>query len=262
MSRAELEALAAHYRGRLEAHPLYARLHSLDDVRGLMRGHVFAVWDFMSLLKALQLRLTGLSLPWRPVGDAAIRRMINEMVLGEESDHDPEGGYCSHFELYLRAMQACGADTAPIERLLAALETESLPQALQRAELDPEVQAFVETTWSFVEAGSLPALAAAFGLGREDVIPGMFRQMVSALAQDHPGLRLFQIYLQRHIELDGDEHGPLAWHMLERICDQTPQGWSDALAAAEQAFEARLRLWDGLLARIEAARITPVPVLV
>lgn len=108
----------------------------------------------------------------------------------------------------------------------------------------------------------MTALAAAFGLGREDVIPGMFRQLVAGLAQNHPGLQLFQIYLQRHIELDGDEHGPLAWRMLEQLCAQTPEGWAEALDAAERAFAARLRLWDGLLARIQAAQRAAAPVLV
>jgi len=86
-----------------------------------MEHHVFAVWDFQSLLKAMQQRLTCTSIPWVPTADAEARRIVNEIVLDEESDELPDGGYASHFELYLQSMQQAGADTAPIERLLASL---------------------------------------------------------------------------------------------------------------------------------------------
>ena len=86
-------------RARLLAHPLYGRMRSLADVRLFMRSHAFAVWDFMSLLKRLQRDLTCVTVPWVPVGDAEVRYLINEIVCGEESDIDPEGGRISHFDL-------------------------------------------------------------------------------------------------------------------------------------------------------------------
>ena len=91
-------------RDQLFNHEVYRSIKTPDDLRTFMEHHVFAVWDFMSLLKALQRHLTGVTIPWLPQGDRNARRLINEIVLDEESDEDGEGGYISHFELYRAAM--------------------------------------------------------------------------------------------------------------------------------------------------------------
>src|SRR5262245_17345533 len=90
-------------------HPVYARLDRVEALRVFMQHHVFAVWDFMSLLKTLQQRLTCTQTPWVPPTNHVGCRLINEIVLGEESDEDGQGKFASHFELYLRSMQQCGA---------------------------------------------------------------------------------------------------------------------------------------------------------
>jgi len=108
-------------RDRLLAHRLYETIDSADKLRRFMEFHVYAVWDFKSLLKAVQQRLTCTSVPWLPTADPEARRLINEIVLDEESDALPDGGYASHFEMYLEAMRAAGADTEPVERLLSLL---------------------------------------------------------------------------------------------------------------------------------------------
>lgn len=248
----ELQTQLQPARQRMVDHPLYRRIESLDDLRVFMSHHVFAVWDFMSLLKALQRDLTCVTLPWVPKGNPATRRLINDIVLEEETDVDPEGRATSHFELYLRAMREAGADTAPAERLLAALaDGASVAEALGAAQAPASVQAFVQHTFEVVDAGQSHAIAAAFTFGREDVIPDMFRNLVADLGQRFPGqLDTFIYYLNRHIELDEDHHAPMAHQMVRDLCGTDPQRWQQATAVAAQGMAARVALWDGILAAL------------
>ena len=71
-------------------HKVYAEIKDLEDLKIFMNFHVYAVWDFMSLLKSLQNNLTCTSVPWFPVGNTKTRHLINEIVVGEESDVDGE----------------------------------------------------------------------------------------------------------------------------------------------------------------------------
>ncbi len=240
---------------RLVSHPLYPAINSEQALQVFMRSHVFCVWDFMSLLKTLQRELTGVDVPWFPKGDRETRRFINDIVLAEESDVHPSGGYISHFELYYEAMQRCGADCAPIDRFLERLRAgRSLEAALAGPEIPDGVRDFVGTTFGFIDSAEPHRIAAAFTHGREDVIPAMFRRLVQELAQRAPqhwsGLLY---YLERHIEVDGDQHGPLAHRLLARLCGNDAGKWREAEAAARQALEARLKLWDAVLAEITAA---------
>jgi hypothetical protein len=248
----ELQAQLQPARQRMVDHTLYRRIQSLDDLRVFMAHHVFAVWDFMSLLKALQRDLTCTTLPWVPIGNPATRRLINEIVLEEETDVDPEGQATSHFELYLRAMREAGADTAPAERLLAALaEGASVPAALAAAQAPATVQEFVKQTFAVIGAGQPHAVAAAFTFGREDVIPDMFRHLVADLGQRFPGqLDTFIYYLNRHIELDEDHHAPLAHQMVRDLCGTDPQRWQQAAEVAQQGMVARVAFWDGIQAAL------------
>lgn len=95
----------AHFKQRLEAHPVYAAVTSIGDLQCFMQHHVYSVWDFMSLIKYLQATVAPASVPWVPQGDGDVRRFINELVLEEESDEAGDGEhFTSHFELYLSAM--------------------------------------------------------------------------------------------------------------------------------------------------------------
>ena len=214
-----------------------------------MSQHVYAVWDFMSLLKALQKEITCVDVPWVPRGDATARRLINEIVVGEESDEGLGGqGYTSHFELYLAAMQQCGANTATIEGFIERLKSgESVPSALARAHVPTAARFFVGETWRIVESRSLPRIAAAFTLGREDVIPDMFTRLVQDLSRTHAGsLSILIDYLERHIHLDGERHGPMAARMLESICGDDPARWAEAEIGASAAIRARIAFWTGV----------------
>lgn len=242
-------------RERLLGHRVYAALRTRRDLYTFLEHHVFAVWDFMSLLKALQRQLTCLEEVWRPCGDAAARRLVNEIVLGEESDL-VAGEPISHFELYLRAMREVGAPTDAIDRAMRRLDAGlDVCEAMQVA---PEAaRRFVTTTFDIVRSGSLPAIAAAFTIGREDVIPDMFTRFVRDLHRDGVGsARTLLVYLERHIELDGDEHGPMAAALLASICGDDDDRWRAAEAAAVRALEARVALWDGVLAAVAGVSVS------
>lgn len=239
-------------RARLLEHPLYARMGSLDDVRMFMRSHVFAVWDFMSLLKRLQRDLTCVTVPWVPVGDAEVRFLINEIVCGEESDVDPRGGRIAHFDLYLRAMREAGADTFAVDKALATVRAgRSTASALVSAGVPAGAAAFSGATFSLATNGKSHEVAAAFTFGREDLIPDMFTELVTRLSREHPGkLDTFRYYLERHIEVDGGHHGAISLRMVELLCGEDDTRWEQATQAAQAAIEARLGLWDGILASL------------
>jgi len=239
------------YRAQLAGHPLYASLETLEDLHLLMQSHVFAVWDFMSLLKALQRTLTCVDVPWQPTADAEARRFINEIVLGEETDHH-NGRTFSHFELYLEAMSESGADTRPAQNFISALRAgQSVEQALTSTPVPAAAANFVRSTFAVINSGSLPAIASAFTFGREDLIPAMFRGFVRELNAAKPGqVETFLFYLERHIELDGDDHGPLALRLIQSLCGNDAGLWQQATHAAEAALKARLALWDAIYAEV------------
>lgn len=237
-------------REQLFSHPLYARMETMEHLRAFLQHHVFAVWDFMSLLKWLQRELTCVAVPWVPTADPLARRLINEIVLEEESDEDEAGGALSHYEMYLAAMRHCAADTGPVTRMVEQIMAGAPTlAALQSCGAPAPAVEFVSQTWSIIEQGEPHRVAAAFALGREDVIPGMFRSLVADLARQFPAeLALLHDYLQRHIELDEDRHNPLALAMLARLCGDSAEKWADARQTAEACLRERIRLWDGMAA--------------
>jgi len=253
-SRELIERLAPERRAVTE-HALYGEIRDLAALRTFTRTHVFAVLDFMSLLKRLQRDLTCVELPWCPPADRAAARLVNEIVLGEESDEDGRGAHGSHFELYLAAMGELGAERGPVERLVAQLaQGVELPLALARCGAPPHAARFVTSTWKLARHGTLPEVAAAFALGREDVIPDMFLALVREAERARPaGFASLRYYLERHIHLDGQEHSPKALALLERLGGDDAARWRAMEAAARAALVERRILWDGVLAELRAA---------
>ena len=252
---ATLEARIQRLTAALAGHPLYRSFEDVADLRTFMESHVFAVWDFMSLLKTLQRGLTCVEVPWLPSPLAESRRLINEIVFGEESDVY-EGRPLSHFELYRLAMQQCGADTIPIDTFLAAL-TSGTPwrQALAASKAPAPAARFVEATFHIIETGKLHAVAAAFTFGREDLIPNMFRGFLRDQDERLGGkLSIFRWYMERHIEVDGEDHGPMALRMVSELCGDDPTAWQQATEVATFALTARIAFWDGIAASIRQAK--------
>jgi len=234
-------------RVQLASHPLYTSIQTIEHLKIFMESHVFAVWDFMSLLKSLQRQLTCVDVPWVPTAFPASRRFINEIVLGEESDQY-EGRSVSHFEIYLESMEQVGADTGAIRHLV-----QNVASTLDLQQAPAAARHFVQSTFRIIQEGSLAAQAAAFTFGREDAIPEMFRALVRDLNREMKGdLSQFVWYLERHIEVDGEDHGPLSLQMVADLCGTDPDLWEDAAQAAEAAICERLKLWDGILQQIKA----------
>ena len=245
-------------REELDNHPVYRDLQDLDDLRVFMSHHVFSVWDFMSLIKYLQRILAPAQVPWRPLGDPALRYFINQLVLEEESDQVPgkdgQPLFCSHFELYLGAMAAIGADTAPVRLFLDRVQAEGVEHALESSLVPEPSRRFSETTFCLINEDKAHVAAAALALGRETVIPGMFRQFLEHMGISAAAAPSFHYYLSRHVHLDADFHGPLSLRMLEALCDGQAARLEEAEAAAEEAICARIRFWDGVHSAIRARR--------
>jgi hypothetical protein len=238
-------------RKNVVGHELYRRLNTMDSVVTFMEHHVFAVWDFMSLLKTLQQRLTCVDVPWVPTGSTTSRRLINDIVLVEESD-ELDNGFTSHFELYLAGMRHAGANTAPVDAFIDALRAGTpVPTALREAKVPEPSAEFVATTWEFIENAPVHCQAAAFAFGREDLIPDMFDQ-VAALNATLGGLSTFVDYLRRHIQVDAEEHTPMAMQMLVELCGDDQNAWLECEQTITAALAARRRLWDGILAEMPA----------
>ncbi|WP_435010564.1 DUF3050 domain-containing protein [Tundrisphaera lichenicola] len=235
-------------REALLTHPVYDRIDNLEALRRFMAFHVYAVWDFMSLLKGLQRRLCCVEVPWTPPSNPAACRLVNQIVVGEESDLDDEGNPSSHFDLYLKAMRKCGADTNPIVRLIEEIRRGArVRPAIETVDLPAPVRRFLSETFEVIESDELPAIASAFTFGREGLLPDVFRRIVEELGTTNgTALDVFRYYLDRHIEVDDGEHGPMAERLVEDLCGDDPARWARAESAAVRALEARLDLWDGI----------------
>lgn len=246
-----LENAVDEARIRVVTHPLYASLDTHAAIVTFLEHHVFAVWDFMSLLKSLQRNLTCVRVPWVPSGPPGSRRLINDIVLVEESD-ELRGGYISHFELYVQGMAEAGADTSVIDGFVDLLRS-GVPvrRALTEVAVPAPAAEFVRTTWELVESAPVHDQAAAFAFGREDLIPDMFTQVVEVKARGHK-LDTFIDYLERHIEVDGEVHTPMAMQMLADLCGGDEPKWQTCAQTVNRALAARYQLWDGILDAIKA----------
>ena len=252
--RTEIEPL----RKQLLNHKVYEKISSVEDLKIFLEHHVFAVWDFMSLLKALQNELTCVSVPWIPKGNPLTCRLINEIVLGEETDQDEEGNAKSHFELYLEAMNDCKADISKITYLIQLLrEWKSVRTALSQIDIADSIKEFVSFSFDVIETKKAHKIAVVFTFGREDLIPDMFtsilRDMKSTTSKEHneESIKKLVYYFDRHIELDGDHHSHMSIQMIKELCGDDETKWNDAIEISKIALQKRIDLWDGILDEIE-----------
>jgi len=234
-------------------HKVYTLINDIEDLQIFMQHHIFAVWDFMSLLKALQNNLTCTQVPWIPNGSPETRYLINEIVVGEECDVDLEGNRRSHFELYLDAMHQCGADTEQINDFIEKLKSGSkVDNALAQSTIANGTRAFVNGTFDVIDSKKDYLQAAVFTFGREDLIPSMFISIVNDIYQRIPSsVSIFKYYLERHIEVDGDHHSHLALEMTSSLCGNDESKWNEVEQAVTASLKQRIQLWDTIYEAIQ-----------
>lgn len=253
MTREITSDIVSEFKSQLENHPVYAAVSTIDDLRCFMEHHIYSVWDFMSLIKYLQFEIAPARFPWVPQGEGSVRRFINELVLEEESDEtSTTGEYSSHFELYQKAMGEIGADVAPSQAFIKVVQEKGIDEALELASVPPPSRTFTRTTFEFLQNNKPHQVAAALALGREHVIPCMFRSILGNIGVAETEAPIFHYYLKRHIHLDEDFHAPLSLRLLNGLCGGDEVKIQEAVAAAKDAIRARIAFWDGVLAAINS----------
>lgn len=244
------------FKNRLENHPIYEAVSSIDDLQCFMEHHIYSVWDFMSLIKYLQSEVAPTTYPWTPRGEGSVRRFINELVLEEESDEtNIPGEYSSHFELYHRAMTEIGADVSSSASFISTVQEKGINKALELSCVPPPSRTFTSTTFQFIQNNKPHQVAAALALGREHIIPCMFRSILKKIGVTDKQAPIFHFYLNRHIHLDEDFHAPLSLRLLNGLCAGDESKIDEAVAAAQQAITARIAFWDGVLVAIKSRNI-------
>ena len=234
-------------------HSLYEKVETVEDLRCFLESHVYAVWDFMSLLKALQSKLTCTTTPWVASKNPETRYLINEIVLAEESDLTLDGKRSSHFEMYLDAMTSCGANTEMINSFIEnVVATQNIFVSIKQSDLHPNIKSFLDFTFRVIEEGKPHQIAAAFTFGREDLIPAMFTEILRNFEANFPETDLSKLiyYFERHIELDADEHGPMAMKMIIELCENNETKWKEVEEISKLALEKRFGLWDAIEEKI------------
>jgi len=179
--------------------------------------------------------------------------LINEIVLAEETDISLDGKRQSHFEMYLDAMNTCDSNTQEVARFLENIqETQNIFVSIKQSNLDPKIKSFLDFTFRIIEEGKPHKIAAAFTFGREDLIPDMFTSILKNFQENFPETNLAKLiyYFERHIELDGDEHGPMAMKMIAELCGENETKWKEVAEVSVLALEKRIGLWDAIEEKI------------
>lgn len=248
-------------RKKLALHPVYSSVTNIEELTLFMQHHIYSVWDFMSLVKYLQNELAPAATPWVPSNNTDVQRFINDIVLEEESDEDiasidGKTTYTSHFRLYTQAMEEVNKGSSDkVNAFVDKVISEGLDSAMSTSDIPAPSKAFMDVTFDFIKSDKPHVVAAAFALGREHIIPEMFRALLNRMQISREQAEVFHYYLDRHIELDGDHHGPLSLKMLDLLCEGDEVKIAEAEAAAIQAIEARITFWDGVLLAMHNAKM-------
>ena len=241
-------------REKLLKHKLYSNIETIKDLQVFTENHIYAVWDFMSLLKALQIKLTCTKTPWVPNSNSQTAYLINEIVLAEETDINQAGERKSHYELYLDAMIDIGARTEkPVKIINEIANSEDIFNTIDNINIHANIKEFLNFTFSVIKEGKPHEIAAIFTFGRENLIPNMFNEILREFEKNvtEGDISKLIYYFERHIELDEDEHGPMALEMVSMLAENDPKKWNEIESISIQALEKRILLWDAINEQIE-----------
>lgn len=225
-------------------------ISSLEDIRSFMCYHVYAVWDFMSLTKALQRVIAPCNTPWLPseLNRTELARFINEIVICEESDINIDGqSHISHVDLYLQAMLELNVDITGIEKLFTRVKKDGILESIKY--IPSPAKEFVSNTFDIVLSNKPHCIASAFCYGRETIIPDMFKRILLSIEGNGHQFPKFKYYLERHIEVDSDSHGPMSEKLMEYFC-KTPHEVYEAEECAINAIQARIDFMNGIEKKI------------
>ena len=245
---------------KLLLNPLLANrpIQNITQLRIFMEHHVFAVWDFMCLAKSLQHSIAPSCNIWVPPNDRVSARLINEIITVEETDLMVDGqSYCSHFELYIQAMDEVGAEIEPIKNFVEKVKSQDIESALEYHKIPHAARKFVSTTISVISKNKPWITCAAFLFGRENLIPEMFQKLISNQVISKERCPAFEYYLKRHIDIDGGNalelgHSKMGMLMLESLCSNNNERFKEANNIAIQSLKARDVLWQSVYQLIEA----------
>lgn len=256
MDKEITSSIISKFKNQLENHPIYDAVSTIKDLRCFMEHHVYSVWDFMSLIKYLQSIIAPANYPWTPQGEGSVRRFINELVLEEESDEtNISGEYSSHFELYQRAMGEIGANIEPSATFISVVQDQGIKKALALPSIPSPSRAFTSITFQFMQNNKPHQVAAALALGREHIIPCMFRSILKKIGVTESEAPIFHFYLNRHIHLDEDFHAPLSLRLLNGLCAGDEKKIEESIDTAQKAVISRIEFWDGVLSAINSPNI-------
>ncbi len=159
----------------LADHPLAGAIRDQPALRLFMEHHVFAVWDFLLLARALQRQL-AVEVERSGGGSPALRaaqRLLAGIVAEEERDQAPANplgaSQLSHLQIYRLAMAEVGANPGPIEALIERFAAEE-PSNLDETALLSSLAGLP------IPAPSRQFLA--FTHGRELLVPQLFQNLL------------------------------------------------------------------------------------
>ena len=243
-------------RNKLKYHAVYSKMNLEEKVKIFMNTHIYCVWDFMNLVKRLQIHFTSVEVPWRPttsIQTRMLRRLANEIVLEEETD-ELDGQFISHFSYYVESIRQVqdGVISNNLTRFINDISSDSVSyqEILNLEYLPKAIRNFLQITSNAAVHENIIVTAAAFTFGREVMLPEIFTSILeeSGIA-NQPRLSKFVNYLDRHIELDGDYHGFLSKKMVLKLVSNQEE-WDLVIKTAKIALEARVALWDDIFKRL------------